>query len=258
MTPEFRKAIFELAPETLGLVFDEKGFISNCPSSSSSSSSSFSSTKNEEEAELEKVALQEAKLQVLSTELEGMGFARGRAMKALRTLPTTLLQRDGEAVEKAVEWLCSHFEEEEEEATAAAAAQQQQQQQQQQMSQKRRVKRMLVELQRLFAKLEVENSWSVSTGALTKSFGWSQESRAHTQQHDVHELSRVLFDAIETSLRDTPKQQLLNNLYRGFTVDKITCLVCKRESYSHPLTCSLIPHSLLPLFNENSFFLLGS
>ena len=48
------------------------------------------------------------------------------------------------------------------------------------------------QLQLLFAHLQLSRSRSVSTKALTVSFGWS--SSESFQQHDVQELSRVLFD----------------------------------------------------------------
>jgi hypothetical protein len=46
--------------------------------------------------------------------------------------------------------------------------------------------------------------------ALTKSFGWT--SRDSFQQHDVQELARVLFDALERSLIKTPNAQLVRFL----------------------------------------------
>lgn len=46
-----------------------------------------------------------------------------------------------------------------------------------------------------------------TTQALTTSFGW--KSRDSFQQHDVQELARVLFDALEKILVGTPNSQLV-------------------------------------------------
>ncbi|CAN0582749.1 unnamed protein product, partial [Laminaria digitata] len=35
------------------------------------------------------------------------------------------------------------------------------------------------------------------------------------QQHDVQELCRVLFDALETTFQGTVNEKLVNNLYQG-------------------------------------------
>lgn len=49
-------------------------------------------------------------------------------------------------------------------------------------------KHILIELQRLFAQLQLSEQRAVSTETLTKSFGWN--SNEVFQQHDVHELNR--------------------------------------------------------------------
>ena len=54
------------------------------------------------------------------------------------------------------------------------------------------------QLQKLFANLQLSRRNFVDTKGLTKSFGW--ESAMSFEQHDVQELCRVLFDAIEQSL----------------------------------------------------------
>ncbi len=63
-----------------------------------------------------------------------------------------------------------------------------------------------------------------STARLTESFGWSNNEIL--QQHDVQELNRVLFTAIEESLANTIKSQLIQELYRGTLINKIKCLSC--------------------------------
>ena len=53
------------------------------------------------------------------------------------------------------------------------------------------------QLQKLFANLQLSRRNYVDTKGLTKSFGW--EGAMSFEQHDVQELCRVLFDAIEQS-----------------------------------------------------------
>ena len=97
-----------------------------------------------------------------------------------------------------------------------------QQQQQQQQPIKQRV--ILIELQRLFAQLMLLDQEACSTNRLTDSFGWSNNEEM--QQHDVQELNRILFSAIEQSLVNTRQSRLIQKLYRGTCVNKIQCLSC--------------------------------
>ena len=39
-------------------------------------------------------------------------------------------------------------------------------------------------------------------------------------QHDVHELNRILFDAIEDSLKGTAQERLIEQLYKGISVNQ--------------------------------------
>ena len=50
-------------------------------------------------------------------------------------------------------------------------------------------------LQRLFARLQCLEQRAVQVGELTAAFGWRRNEEI--QQHDVQELNRVLFDALE-------------------------------------------------------------
>eukprot|EP01119_Soliformovum_irregulare_P011982 TRINITY_DN3073_c1_g1_i2.p1 TRINITY_DN3073_c1_g1~~TRINITY_DN3073_c1_g1_i2.p1 ORF type:complete len:1102 (+),score=434.53 TRINITY_DN3073_c1_g1_i2:50-3355(+) len=93
---------------------------------------------------------------------------------------------------------------------------------------KTKIRRVLIELQRLFGKLDLTAEAAVSTEDLTKSFGWY--SNQSLQQHDVHELNRILFDAISKSLEGTSKANLIRNLYKGVMVNKIICHNCKHVS----------------------------
>ena len=42
------------------------------------------------------------------------------------------------------------------------------------------------------------------------------------QQHDVQELNRILFDAIESSLVGTSGEQLIAQLYHGTSVQQVS------------------------------------
>jgi ubiquitin carboxyl-terminal hydrolase 47 len=53
----------------------------------------------------------------------------------------------------------------------------------------------------------------VETTELTRSFGW--ESGEVWQQHDIQELCRVMFDALEQEFKDTQQADLINQLYQG-------------------------------------------
>nr|XP_023828367.1 ubiquitin carboxyl-terminal hydrolase 40 [Salvelinus alpinus] len=81
-----------------------------------------------------------------------------------------------------------------------------------------------LELQRLFVRLLLVDQQSASTADLTDSFGWnnSEESR----QHDVQELNRILFSALEHSLVDTSGSGFIQHLYHGTTVNSILCKEC--------------------------------
>nr|KAF6337680.1 ubiquitin specific peptidase 40 [Myotis myotis] len=50
------------------------------------------------------------------------------------------------------------------------------------------------------------------------------------RQHDVQELNRILFSALETSLVGTSGHDLINRLYHGTIVNQIVCKECKNVS----------------------------
>jgi ubiquitin carboxyl-terminal hydrolase 40 len=83
---------------------------------------------------------------------------------------------------------------------------------------------ILIELQRLFAQLFMLDQDACSTNRLTDSFGWTNSEEL--QQHDVQELNRILFAAIEKSLVNTKQAKLIQELYRGTCVNKVKCLTC--------------------------------
>ena len=63
-----------------------------------------------------------------------------------------------------------------------------------------------------------------STTELTESFGWKQGQGGN--QQDIHELNRVLIDAIDQALSDTPYESLVRELFFGQQTTVIKCLEC--------------------------------
>ncbi|XP_068803827.1 ubiquitin carboxyl-terminal hydrolase 40 isoform X5 [Struthio camelus] len=85
-----------------------------------------------------------------------------------------------------------------------------------------------LQLQRLFAQLLLLDQQAASTTDLTESFGWN--SNEEMRQHDVQELNRILFSALETSLVGTSGHDIINRLYHGIVVNQIVCKECKNVS----------------------------
>jgi ubiquitin C-terminal hydrolase len=85
-----------------------------------------------------------------------------------------------------------------------------------------------LQLQRLFGQLQHSERFYVETTALTRSFQW--DLRDSFLQHDVQEFCRVLFDAIEDSVKQTPQARFINEVYEGSLVDFVKCLGCGVES----------------------------
>ncbi|XP_055385651.1 ubiquitin carboxyl-terminal hydrolase 47 [Condylostylus longicornis] len=83
------------------------------------------------------------------------------------------------------------------------------------------------QLQRLFLNLQTSTKNAVETTDLTKSFGW--DSTEAWQQHDIQELCRVMFDALEHKFKNTDQANLINILYEGKMIDYVKCLECKTE-----------------------------
>ena len=48
------------------------------------------------------------------------------------------------------------------------------------------------------------------------------------QQHDVQELCRVMFDALELSWKHTDQANLINQLYQGRMKDYVKCLEVRK------------------------------
>ncbi|XP_035023550.2 ubiquitin carboxyl-terminal hydrolase 40 isoform X1 [Hippoglossus stenolepis] len=91
-----------------------------------------------------------------------------------------------------------------------------------------KVRLIPLELQRLFARLLLVDQQSASTANLTDSFGWN--SSEGTNQHDVQELNRILFSALEHSLVGTSGSTFIHRLYHGTIVNSIVCKECGNVS----------------------------
>jgi ubiquitin carboxyl-terminal hydrolase 40 len=76
----------------------------------------------------------------------------------------------------------------------------------------------------MFAELMLSDQYAVNPEGLTASFGWS--GRDEVIQHDVQELNRVLFAAIDDSLAGTRGRTIIESLYSGKLVNQIKCLKC--------------------------------
>lgn len=49
------------------------------------------------------------------------------------------------------------------------------------------------------------------------------------EQHDIQELCRVMFDALEQTFKNTKQANLINDLYEGKMIDYVKCLECRTE-----------------------------
>lgn len=84
------------------------------------------------------------------------------------------------------------------------------------------------QLQKLFLLLQTTDRSAVETTRLTRSFGW--DSSEAWQQHDIQELCRVMFEALEQSFANTDQANLIDTLYQGKMKDYVKCLACGNEN----------------------------
>eukprot|EP00467_Chlorarachnion_reptans_P025390 CAMPEP_0114531470 /NCGR_PEP_ID=MMETSP0109-20121206/26081_1 /TAXON_ID=29199 /ORGANISM="Chlorarachnion reptans, Strain CCCM449" /LENGTH=1498 /DNA_ID=CAMNT_0001714333 /DNA_START=115 /DNA_END=4611 /DNA_ORIENTATION=+ len=140
--------------------------------------------------------------------LTAMGFPESSVIKALTKHP-------GDR-ENAMEWLFTYDPSTDPESTKEGAA----------GSKKPKGKawKIPIALQRLFSELELLDQRSVSTKQLTDSFGW-KGGQANVQ-HDIHELNRILIDALHKSLQTTKCARLCDSLYKAEQVTRINCMEC--------------------------------
>ncbi|XP_012279277.1 ubiquitin carboxyl-terminal hydrolase 47 [Orussus abietinus] len=94
-------------------------------------------------------------------------------------------------------------------------------------SEKDEAKSMPYQMQKLFLNLQTSTKSAIETTSLTKSFGW--DSTEAWQQHDIQELCRVMFDALEQKFKNTEQADLINRLYEGKMIDYVKCLECGTE-----------------------------
>ncbi|VVC39387.1 Hypothetical protein CINCED_3A016381 [Cinara cedri] len=106
------------------------------------------------------------------------------------------------------------------------------------------------QLQKLFLNLQTSPRHSVETTELTRSFGW--DSSEAWQQHDVQELCRVMFDALEQEFKNTTHVDLINQLYQGKMIDYVKCQECGIEKFRED-TFLDIPLPIRPFGNTNSY-----
>ncbi|XP_061422799.1 ubiquitin carboxyl-terminal hydrolase 47 isoform X2 [Lethenteron reissneri] len=106
------------------------------------------------------------------------------------------------------------------------------------------------QLQRLFVQLQTSRKRAVETTDLTRSFGW--DSSEAWQQHDVQELCRVMFDALEQKWKNTEQANLINVLYQGQLKDYVRCLECGHES-SRLDTYLDIPLAIRPFGSNQAY-----
>eukprot|EP00743_Colponemidia_sp_Colp-15_P009663 GILK01010573.1.p1 GENE.GILK01010573.1~~GILK01010573.1.p1 ORF type:complete len:1080 (+),score=254.90 GILK01010573.1:173-3412(+) len=88
--------------------------------------------------------------------------------------------------------------------------------------------KFLRSFQNLFVNLQLLDQDSVGTLELTSTFGWTGTQAS--EQHDVQELNRLLFDVLERALTGTSSEGLIQRLYRGSFVNQVICCSCNRVS----------------------------
>ena len=68
------------------------------------------------------------------------------------------------------------------------------------------------------------NQKAVGTEYINKAFKW--EGAQHTEQQDIQEAMRVIFDTIQRALFGTPFHEPIQSLFKGITNRYKTCTVC--------------------------------
>ncbi|EFC42886.1 ubiquitin specific protease [Naegleria gruberi] len=87
---------------------------------------------------------------------------------------------------------------------------------------------LLFVMQKLFSYMMAIEKPSIETTELTDAFGW--RSRQVSVQHDIQELSRVFFSALETKLSKMKIDNFIKNTFAGVSVNKIVCNECGNTS----------------------------
>lgn len=98
--------------------------------------------------------------------------------------------------------------------------------------------------------LQTSGKNAIETTDLTRSFGW--DSSDSWTQHDVQELCRVMFDALEHKFRKTEQADLINRLYQGKMIDYVKCMECGKENIRED-TFLDIPLPIRPFGKETAY-----
>ncbi|EAR91927.3 ubiquitin carboxy-terminal hydrolase (macronuclear) [Tetrahymena thermophila SB210] len=85
-----------------------------------------------------------------------------------------------------------------------------------------------LQLQILFAKMQLRSFPYVDTKDLAKSFGWDNQDG--WEQHDTQEFVRILLDAIEKSVHGSKNYNFINDIYEGTSANYVKCMECNYES----------------------------
>jgi hypothetical protein len=89
---------------------------------------------------------------------------------------------------------------------------------------------VLKSIQELFAMMQANNIRATSTEMLTNAFGW--QNNEQDQQHDILEMSRILFEALEQSLSGTQYDSVIEELFFGKLNNVVICGVCGKERFN--------------------------
>ncbi|KAH0502829.1 Ubiquitin carboxyl-terminal hydrolase 47 [Microtus ochrogaster] len=87
---------------------------------------------------------------------------------------------------------------------------------------------------RFIGPLPREGSVASTSDYVSQSYSYSSilnKSETAWQQHDVQELCRVMFDALEQKWKQTEQADLINELYQGKLKDYVRCLECGYEGW---------------------------
>mmetsp|Transcript_108374 Transcript_108374/g.315095 ORF Transcript_108374/g.315095 Transcript_108374/m.315095 type:complete len:395 (+) Transcript_108374:678-1862(+) len=93
----------------------------------------------------------------------------------------------------------------------------------------RKIRKVPLEMQRLFSQLQLSNQRAVSTSHLTeRGFDW-KTSDAQVQ-HDVHELITLLLDLIDREFKKTDNSKMVTNMFEGVQRAQLKCMACNHVS----------------------------
>jgi len=231
MNPDFRRQFFHIDP------------VQELSADLADKEAKEKARREQEKAEAEKKGKtggggkkkKEAPVQVdetVVTQLQGLGFPPNGARRAV-------LETKNKGFDIALDWCFANSEkpgfddplpgmEEEDEGKEVAADAVPRKQRK-----RRKLPIMAIELQRLFARLQLADQRAVSTADLT-SRGFNFSGSDASVQHDVHELITKLLDALEQNLARTSGSKLVPALFEGKKRAQLRCLTCGHISGPPP------------------------